>query len=254
VKVTNVDYAEAPTGPVRCHSLVFEMTAPTRTTRTIINRNGTVIVGPTIEVPVSGIGLARSLSTVDLAEIARADLAVAIKRLIKMIRICDPATRQMLKALHEEGRSKAAFQFLADVKHFSDKARAAFLAIWTECGHHIRREVADDVVAGCSATSTSPYSGPSVRLYRGEPWKDFSVQRHGICWSSDQEAATIYARGLNAMAGGGGLLIETLAPTDAIIFKAATTGVCGWEFEYVVDRRRLVEIHQLFQFPEALGN
>jgi hypothetical protein len=53
------------------------------------------------------------------------------------------------------------------------------------------------------------------------------------------------------MAGGGGVLIETSAPTDAIISRAATTGVCGWEFEYVVDRRRLGEIRQLIRFPEA---
>src|SRR5207245_1872121 len=94
VKVTNVDYSEAPTEPVQYLSLVFKMTGPTHITRTIINRDGTVTVGPTIEVPVSGIGLARSLSAADLAEIARADLAVAIKRLIKMTRVCDPATRQ----------------------------------------------------------------------------------------------------------------------------------------------------------------
>jgi len=108
-----------------------------------------VTVRRTIEVPASGITLARdrSATAVDVAELARADLAaVAIKRLIKMICGCDPATREMLKALHEEGRSKATFQFLADVKNFSDKARAAFRAIWTECGHRIRREVGDDVV------------------------------------------------------------------------------------------------------------
>jgi hypothetical protein len=94
------------------------MTAPTRITRTIIDRDGTVTSVRTIEVPASGIGLARSSAVVDLTGIARADLAVAIKHLIKMIRICDPATRQMFKALHVQGRSKAAFQYLADVKNF----------------------------------------------------------------------------------------------------------------------------------------
>jgi hypothetical protein len=200
---------------------------------TIIDRNGTVTSARTIEVPSSG-GHVKSSAVTDLAELAQADLIVAIKRLIKMIRSCDPATRQMLKALHAEGRSKAAFQFLADVKTFSDKARIALLAIWTECGHHIRHEVADDVVVLDALRRLLPaYDGPSVCLFRGEPWKDYSVQHHGICWSSDREAAELYARGLNAMTGRGGVLIETSGPADAIISRAERTGVCGWEFEYM---------------------
>jgi hypothetical protein len=122
-----------------------EMTAPTRITRTIIDRDGALTPVRTIEAPYSGLGLTRSPAVVDLAEIARADLAVAIKHLIKMIRTCDPATRQMLEALHVAGRSRPAFQYLADVKNFSDKTRTAFRAIWTECGHRIRREVGDDI-------------------------------------------------------------------------------------------------------------
>src|SRR5260370_33719107 len=114
-----------------------------------------------------------------------------------MIRSCDPATRQLLKALQVERRSKAAFQFLADFKNFSDKAQIAFLAIWTEYGHHIRREVADDVVVLDALRRLLPaYDGPDVCLCRGEPCKDYSVQHHGICWSSDRQAAEIYARGL----------------------------------------------------------
>jgi hypothetical protein len=220
----------------------------THITRTFLDPDGSVTREATIEVANFDIEHA----AVNFAELARADLNVVIKRLIKMIRSCDPATRQMLKALHAEGRSKAAFQFLADVKTFSDKARIAFLAIWTECGHHIRREVADDVVVLDALRRLLPaYDGPSVCLFRGEPWKDYSVQHHGICWSSDVGVAELYARGLNAMAGGGGVLIETTAPTEAIISRAATTGATGCEFEYVVDRRRLGGIRQLVRFPEA---
>jgi hypothetical protein len=220
----------------------------THITRTFLDPDGSVTSEETIEVANFNIEHA----AVNFAELARTDLNVAVRRLIKMIRNCDPATRPMLKALHGEGRSKATFQSLADVKTFSDKARIAFLAIWTECGHHIRREVADDVVVLDALRRLLPaYDGPSVCLFRGEPWEDYSIQHHGICWSSDVGVAELYARGLNAMTGGGGVLIETTAPTEAIICKAVTTGATGWEFEYVVDRRRLGEIRQLVRFPEA---
>jgi len=232
------------------------MTTPTRIQIKIVSPDGTSIDGPSFDLPdpeVAAAEQARKEAEIrSWRQLARTDITAATRLLVEMIRRRSPDTRKMLKALNDEGRSTAAFATLADMKNFSGKAQKAFLSIWTECGHHIRREVAHDVVLLDALRRLLPaYDGPKVRLYRGEPWKDFSVQHHGICWSSDRQAATIYARGLNAMPGGGGVLIETIAPTDAIISQAATTGVCGWEFEYVVDRRRLEEIHVLAKFPEV---
>jgi hypothetical protein len=232
------------------------MTTPTRIQIKIVNPDGTSEDGPSWDRPDSEVAAAeqarKEVEVKSWKQLARTDITAATRLLVEMIRRCSPDTRKMLKVLHDEGLSTAAFATLADMKNFSGKAQAAFLSIWIECGHHIRREVADDIVLLDALRRLLPtYDGPTVRLYRGEPWKDFSVQRHGICWSSDQQAATIYARGLNAMPGGGGVLIETIAATDAVISQAATTGVCGWEFEYVVDRRRLEEIRVLAKFPEV---
>jgi hypothetical protein len=190
----------------------------------------------------------------NMEEIARAELTVTIKYLIKMIRTGDPATRQMLMALQEVGRSKTAFQFLADVKRdFSDKARTTFHVMWTECGHRIRREVGDDVVLLDALRRVLPvYSGTSVHLYRGETWVDFSRQRHGMSWSNDINIARMFARGRNALDPGGGVLIESIAPPDAIISgPSGGPGAAAEEFEYVVDRRRLNEVRQLAKFPPA---
>jgi hypothetical protein len=189
----------------------------------------------------------------NMEAVARADLTVAIKYLIKMIRNGDPATRQMLKALHEEGRSKAVFQFLADVQNFGDKARFAFRAMWTECGHRIRREVGDDVVLLDALRRVLPvYSGASVHLYRGETWTDFCSQSHGMSWSTDEGIAKMFARGRNALDPGGGVLIESTASPDAIISgPSGGPGVAAEEFEYVIDRRRLKQVRQLAKFPPA---
>jgi hypothetical protein len=232
------------------------MTTPTRIQIKIVSTDGTSVNGPSFDLPdpeVAAAEQARKQAEIESwRQLVRTDITAAMRLLVEMIRRCSPDIRKMLKALHDEGRSTAAFAALAGLKNFSCKAQTAFLSIWIECGHHIRREVADDTVLLDALRRLLPaYDGPMVRLYRGEPWKDFSVQRHGISWSGDQQAATIYARGLNAMPGGGGVLIETIAPTDAIISQAATIGVCGWEFEYVVDRRRLAEINVLDKFPQV---
>jgi hypothetical protein len=175
-----------------------------------------------------------------------------MKYLIKMIRDCDPSTRQMLQALHQEGRSKAAFARLGDVKNLSKKARTAFLSIWIECAHHIRWEVADDIVLlDALRRLLPPYQGPALVLHRGETWREFSVQSYGMCWTSSRESAETFARAWNAEYPDGGVLIETAAPTDAIIAQAPTSGVCDWEQQYVVDRRRLNEVHQLTRYPSA---
>jgi hypothetical protein len=231
------------------------MTGPHRVSIKLISPDGTSQDGPSFNLPDPDVAAAehvrRKAEIESWRQLASTDIAAATKRLIELIRRCSPDTRQMLKAIHDE-RQSTAFAMLADVKNFSGKAQTAFLSIWIECGHHIRREVADDVVLLDALRRLLPaYDGLNVRLFRGEPWKDYSVQRHGICWSSDRAAAEVYARGLNAMAEGGGVLIETVALADAIISRAATTGVCGWEFEYVVDRRRLAEIRSLERFPEV---
>jgi hypothetical protein len=232
------------------------VTTPKRIQITIVSPDGTSRDEPSFDLPdPEGAAEEHAREEAEITswgQMARADVAAATRLLVEMIRCCSPETRKMLKALHSEGRSTAAFATLADIKNFSGKAQAAFLSIWIECGHHIRREVADDVVLLDALRRLLPaYEGPAVRLYRGEPWKDFSVRHHGMCWSADQDAAAVYARGLNAMEEGGGVLIETLAPVDAIISKATTTGVCGWEFEYVIDRRRLNEVRQLARFPQT---
>jgi hypothetical protein len=156
-----------------------------------------------------------------------------------------------VKALDEDGRSKATFQLLAEIRSFSDEDRAAFHAIWTVRGHRIRREIGDDFLLLDALWRVLPaYAGESVHLYRGEAWSDFSIRRHGMSWSIDIDIARMFARGRNALAPGGGVLIESMVPADAIISgPPGGQGVAAEEFEYVVDRRKLTEMRELAKFP-----
>jgi hypothetical protein len=231
------------------------MTDPTRIQIKFVSPDGTSQDGPSFDLPDPAVAAAALASKhAEIAswrELADADITAAGKHLIGMIRRCDPSTREMLRAIHAAGRSKAAYELLADPNDLDAKARSAFLAVWTESGHHIRREVADDIVLLDALRCLLPgYAGPSIQLFRGETWNDFSYQTYGMCWTSSREVGEGFARGWNAANPGGGVLIETLAPPSAILAKSSTTGVCGWESEYIVDRRRLNDIHQLARFPE----
>ncbi|MET4068610.1 hypothetical protein ABID58_003408 [Bradyrhizobium sp. S3.2.6] len=144
------------------------------------------------------------------------DLDAAIMLLANLICEGSPRTRGLLEVFHERAQSKAAFEYLS-TQEFDDSARQAFLFIWAAVAHDIRRGVADDDILLDALWNLLPrYSGPSLRLYRGEPCIDFDAGRRGICWSSDRKAALIFAQGRNAIAGGG-VLVETDAPPDAII-------------------------------------
>lgn len=182
---------------------------------------------------------------------ARTDQVAAVAMLVEFIRRSDPYTREMLKACYEEGQSRKIFQLLSSVGDLNQEARTGFLSICIESGHHIRREVGDDVVLLDALRQLLPrYEGSGVTLYRGEPWRDYINHQHGVSWSSDREAAVIYARGLNAAYPGGGVLLESSVSADAILSAAQTGGVCEWEHEYLVDRRKLTNITVLERFPE----
>jgi len=230
------------------------MTGPTQIRISFVSHDGTATDGPSFDVPDPALAAEERAREADESQswrqLIRSNIEVASGLLIRMIQDRNPRVRSLLKIFHEADRSKTAFRYLA-AETFSDHAREAFLPIWIESGHHIRREVADDSILLDALWKLLPaYEGPAVRLYRGEPWADFVGQRHGICWSSDPEAAEVYAKGLNAMYDGGGVLVETLAPASAVISRATIEGVNGWEFEYVIDRRYLTEIRELKRFPQ----
>jgi len=166
--------------------------------------------------------------------------------------VFDGATEatEMLYALRQEGLAKRAFENLSQIADMHHDARMKFYSIWKEKGHHLRREVGDDFILIDALKRVLPvYIGQAVRLYRGEAEKEFSTGNIGLSWTSDKSSAEIFAGGWNCLEPSGGVLIEAIAPIEAIIAGPIIDGVTGWECEYVVDRRRLGNIKALKLFP-----
>jgi hypothetical protein len=104
-----------------------------------------------------------------------------------------------------------------------------------------------------------PYQGPAVRLFRGARVHEARARKfYGPSWSSSIEEAAWFARVYQATSGGT-VVLETLAPPEAII---AALGIDGPYFsnaagerlfdedEYLVDGRRLGRVTVACQYPE----
>ena len=111
-------------------------------------------------------------------------------------------------------------------------------------GHHYIRAIVndDDLLMDMLWKWLPRYDGPELKLYRGENIDRFELGRIGTAWSEKESVAKMFACGLNAE-GKGGLILETVAPVDAIIAGPSAHSKYLGECEYTLDRRRLGKIN-----------
>jgi hypothetical protein len=121
--------------------------------------------------------------------------------------------------------------------------RNGFLSIWRTRRESLRVAVGDDqtLVRGLKAILPR-YDGPSVKLYRGEAWENHRHRSYGFSWTSRVTIAKGYAQSGASVCLGGSVLIETVAPSDAIVYARSIEG------DYVVDRRLLKDVIPLRRF------
>ncbi len=127
-----------------------------------------------------------------------------------------------------------------------------FHTLWTERGHCIREQAKnDDLLRDALRILLPAYVGPSLKLYRGESVDRWKTQTYGFAWTDKIDIALMFARGLKAMAGQGGVLLSADAPTEAIIAGHNEHTIYLGEYEYVVDWHKLRDITPLECFPPS---
>jgi hypothetical protein len=130
--------------------------------------------------------------------------------------------------------------------------RVAFHLQWTVRGFRIRESVDDDVLlAAALRRLLPPYEGPGLTLYRGEQAARVSRGEVGFGWTQDRAVAEMFAAGLCTTYPGGGVLLETAAPADAIIAAPGAHSSYLGEREFVVDPQRLGAIVALAHFAQT---
>src|SRR5690606_17139289 len=92
-----------------------------------------------------------------------------------------------------------------------------------------------------------PYDGAPMLLYRGEGARNLRRRTYGPSWTKSREMAETFAlQDRWRYTRGGSVLLETLAPAEAIICASDEFQ----EEEYLVDRRMLDNVKVLDRYPQ----
>jgi hypothetical protein len=145
-------------------------------------------------------------------------------------------------AIHGAGWP-AAMRAISRLGSVPNKTRRAFLRLYVRYGDHLRQEAGDDIALINGFRSLlPPYTGPAVRLYRGQGALKPRKRSIGMAWTASREVAESFAQGDWQLCDDGSVLLATLAPPDAIICRVSRTEDRYGEAEYLVDRRRLHQV------------
>jgi len=126
-----------------------------------------------------------------------------------------------------------------------------FLQLCLDQGEHIRQECTDLVFLAGLRILLPKYDGPAIRLYRGESFHNRSRRTYGLSWTAGIEVAREFAQSrLHQTSNGGSVLLETLAPPDAIICAPFLLDNRYAENEYIVDRRCLASVKAIERFSQ----
>jgi hypothetical protein len=176
------------------------------------------------------------------------------------------ARRALTTFIHEPMGSTTSMKFdwdeamrqIARLGRVPKLAQMSFMRLYTRFGHHIRLEVADDLVlVKALRVLLPPYKGPAVVLYRGVGDRGFdyladSYHRlyrkrrrvrsmpYGIAWTASYAIADDFAMQHREISHRGSAILQTLAPPESII--CCVPHSVNEQQEYIVDTRRLQQV------------
>lgn len=144
---------------------------------------------------------------------------------------------------------RETFSYLARVDDDSIFLKEKIQALWLVYGGDLRAKVKDDnLILQVLRKAMPGYSGDGVTLYRGESWFLFDQDEIGLCWTTSEEQATLYAKGLNAVESGG-VLLKCYAPAEAIL-AAPESGLSSPGNVFICDPGKLLRMTTLGLFPK----
>ena len=160
--------------------------------------------------------------------------------------LLDDAAIPQIRA-HWRTQLRAAIQHPPNTPELS----TAFHTQWHVCHHHLRQLVDDDnLLIDMILVWLPRYQGSKLVLYRGENIDRFEAGKLGSAWSTKQETAEMFARGLNAV-GKGGVVLRATVPSSLIIAGPSEHSLKMNECEFSVDTRKLANIVIVATFPQG---
>ena len=155
----------------------------------------------------------------------------------------------VLTELTETGAWGRTVRSMLDLRVPQPWGNEDFGTHWIVAGHRIREQVAEDrVLATFLRQVLPPYRDGPVVLYRGESKQRFAAGVIGFSWSTSETVAVMFARGLNAVGGGGVLLRAELDAPAVIAGPNAHSRYLG-EHQYTVDPTGCNGVAVVAEFP-----
>lgn len=139
---------------------------------------------------------------------------------------------------------------LSEGVEVTDVAKERFHTVWIELGGRIRSQIGDDkALAKILHWLLPKYCGEDIRLYRGESAERYKTRRIGFCWTPVIEIAQMFARGLNAQYGDGGVLLMIKAHQSSVIAGPNAHSIHLGENEFTLNPFLLRDIDVLRSYP-----
>jgi len=122
----------------------------------------------------------------------------------------------------------------------NERLGAALLSFWISYGFHIAESLNGDLILVDVLKYLLPaYSGPGLRLYRGELAIRYQRVVYGISWTPELAVARMFADRRQHLGEGDGVVLQIDAtPSMIVTGPGEHTGYLG-ETEYVMDPRMI---------------
>jgi hypothetical protein len=116
----------------------------------------------------------------------------------------------------------------------SDEIKGAFEAAWV-MSKPIASLIRDRRLLAKMLKLLLPgYPGPALKIFRGTRYRERRSRAYSFSWTTDVTVATAFAQQWIGMPGGG-VVLETMAPPEAILLVRGDTKDSFVEFEVIVD-------------------
>ena len=158
-------------------------------------------------------------------------------------------TLEDLRKITEDGCWRLYAQLVLNDADLQLKARELFNTYWVEAGHHIRKQISDDLfLVQLLRHMLKPYEGCAVTLFRGESIERWEAGDLGFAWTSHIDVARMFGRGLNSIPTGG-VLLKGHFDAKSIISGPNTHSRYLGEEQYTIDPFNCPDILIVEQFP-----
>ena len=147
---------------------------------------------------------------------------------------------------------RLAFMQTAKLENVPIAIKKALMKIWVE-DKTIRLRIGNDFLAIAGLRVLLPsYSGPDIHLFRGETFYARCRRTYGMSWTEDIAIAIKFANDPRRLCVGGSVVLETVAPSAAIIATTYTIDDPYKEHEFLVDRRQLKTVKVVYRYPQLV--